>query len=54
MTTKKRIKKTTILLIALDFFAIVCLFLMYGPFSYFRDLWVTSAMTTKSHKYLAR
>lgn len=54
MTTKKRIKKTTILLIVLDFFAIVCLFLMYGPFSYFRDLWVTSAMTTKSHKYLAR
>ncbi len=51
---KKKIKKTTILLAVLDFLAIVCLFLMYGPISYFRNLWVTSAMTTKSHKYLAR
>ena len=51
---KKKIKKTTILLIVLDLIAIVCLFLMYGPISYFRNLWVTSAMTTKSHKYLAR
>ncbi len=51
---KKKIKKTTILLGVLDFLAIVCLFLMYGPISYFRNLWVTTAMTTKSHKYLAR
>ena len=26
---------------------------MYGPISYFRNLWVTSAMTTMTHKYLA-
>ena len=37
----------------LDVIAIICLFLMYGPISYFRNLWVTSAMTTMSHKYLA-
>lgn len=37
----------------LDVIAIVCLFLMYGPISYFRNLWVTSAMTTMSHRYLA-
>ena len=51
---KKKLKKTTILLMFLDFIAIVCLFLMYGPIDYFRNLWVTSAMTTFSHKYLAR
>ena len=29
------------------------LFILYGPISFFRDLWVTSAMTTMSHQYLA-
>lgn len=29
------------------------LFLFYGPFSFFRDFWVTSAMTTMTHQYLA-
>lgn len=29
------------------------LFLYYGPFSFFRDFWITSAMTTLSHQYLA-
>lgn len=29
------------------------LFLMYGPFSYFRDLWVTTAMSTLHHQWLA-
>lgn len=47
-------KKTTILLIVLDTIAIICLFFMYGPISYFRNLWVTSAMKTQTHKYLAR
>ena len=28
-------------------------FLMYGPISYFRDLWVTTAMTTLHHQWLA-
>ena len=36
---------------------IVCfscfLFLFYGPFDGFRDFWITSAMTTMSHQYLA-
>ncbi len=29
------------------------LFLLYGPISTFRDWWITTAMTTMSHKYLA-
>jgi exopolysaccharide biosynthesis protein len=28
-------------------------FIMYGPFSYFRDLWVTTAMSTLNHQWLA-
>lgn len=36
---------------------IVCfssfLFLFYGPFTAFKEFWITSAMTTKSHQYLA-
>ena len=31
----------------------VGLFLFYGPISSFRDFWITSAMTTMSHQYLA-
>ncbi|HEX2939336.1 MAG TPA: phosphodiester glycosidase family protein [Ruminiclostridium sp.] len=29
------------------------LFLLYGPFPYFRDLWVTTAMSTLHHQWLA-
>ena len=29
------------------------LFLFYGPFQGFRDFWITSAMTTMNHQYLA-
>lgn len=34
-------------------FIVGILFLLYGPFSGFRDWLVTTAMTTKSHQYLA-
>lgn len=50
---KKGNKKWVITFAILDVIALVCLFLMYGPISYFRNLWVTSAMTTASHQYLA-
>lgn len=50
---KKSSKGWVITFSILDFIAILCLFLMYGPISYFRNLWVTSAMSTMSHKYLA-
>lgn len=51
--TKKKNIKCVIIFAILDLIAIICLFLMYGPISYFRNLWVTSAMTTMEHKYLA-
>ena len=57
---EKNLKKSKKLVIGvpvcilMDLFAIVGLFLTYGPISYFRDMLVTSAMTTMSHKYLAR
>lgn len=51
--TNKKSKKWLITFSILDIIAIICLFLMYGPISYFRNLWVTSAMSTMTHKYLA-
>ena len=32
---------------------LAALFLLYGPISYFRELWVNTAMETMSHQYLA-
>lgn len=36
-----------------SFFA-VALFLLYGPISYFREILITTAMTTQHHQYLAK
>lgn len=52
--SKKLFKASIITFIVLDILACVGLFLTYGPISYFRNLLITSAMTTMSHKYLAR
>lgn len=49
-----KLKKLTIVMIILDILAIICLFLTYGPITYFRDLLVTTAMTTMEHQYLAK
>lgn len=50
---KRRGHKLVITFGVLDLVAVICLFLMYGPIAYFRNLWVTSAMTTMRHQYLA-
>ena len=50
----KKKKKTAIILLIIDVCMIICFFLAYGPFSYLRELYITTAMTTMSHKYLAR
>lgn len=42
-----------ILLIFIDICALVCFFGVYGPVDYIRDWYVTTAMTTGAHKYLA-
>ena len=52
---KKKLKKIGIIsLIIIDLIVAVCFFLTYGPYSYFRDFLITTAMTTMTHKYLAR
>ena len=47
-------KKWVISFIILDILMFACYFLAYGPVEYFRELLITTAMTTKEHKYLAR
>ncbi|MFA5602730.1 MAG: phosphodiester glycosidase family protein [Bacilli bacterium] len=51
---KKKSKKLLITFVILDFLAILTLFLFYGPISYFKNLLVTTSMTTMEHKFLAR
>ena len=54
---KKTNKKKTIIITVSSIFVLglsLGLFLLYGPYSGFRDLWITTAMTTMEHQYLAR
>lgn len=60
---KKKVKKIkenkekksvfTAFLIVIDIIALGCFFVAYGPFDFFRDWFVTTSMTTMSHKYFA-
>lgn len=47
----KKIILTIVILATIGVITILTLF--YGPISTFRDWWITTAMTTMSHKYLA-
>ena len=47
----KKIIITLVILITLGITTVLILF--YGPISTFRDWWITTAMTTMSHQYLA-
>lgn len=51
MPLKRKIIRV-ICLIYIFFFSSF-LFLFYGPFDSFKEFWITSAMTTMNHKYLA-
>lgn len=56
--TRKRKKNKiltclTILFIVLDILAISGFVVMYGPWNYFKNLFVTTAMKTRNHQYLA-
>lgn len=53
MKKKQKKSKFSIVLIVIDIFVLVCFFVAYGPFSFFRDFLVTTAMTTMTHKYFA-
>ena len=46
-------KLLTKIFIGIDFLVLCCFFLVYGPFKQIRTFWVTTAMETGSHKYLA-
>ena len=48
---KKNINKLFILFIILDLLAIGGFVMMYGPWDYVRNLYVTTAMKTRNHKY---
>lgn len=50
----KRQRKFAIFFCIMDILVVVGLFILYGPFTFFRDFWISSAMTTASHKYFAR
>lgn len=50
---KKRDNIFTIILSIGDVIAIGVLFLLYGPYSGFRDFLITTAMSTMNHQYLA-
>lgn len=50
----KGIKKFTILCIFLDILAIGGFVMMYGPWDYVKNLYVTTAMKTRNHQYLAK
>ena len=53
MVKKKKKDKLMITLVVLDFLVLVGFFITYGPISYFRNLLITTAMTTRTHQYLA-
>lgn len=51
---KNKSKKIIIVLLSIFGFGLsVGLFLLYGPYHGFRDFWITTAMTTMEHQYLA-
>lgn len=50
---KKKHKILTILISIFSVGIITFIFLFYGPWSGFRDFWITTAMTTMNHQYLA-
>jgi len=50
---KKKLKLLTKICIILDILAIAGFVITYGPWDYFRNLYVNTAMKTKDHKYFA-
>ena len=50
---KKKLLLWTIVLALCDILAIGGFVLMYGPWDYFRNLFVTTAMKTRNHQYIA-
>lgn len=53
MIKNSRIKRLAIATIIVNILMCTCLFVLHGPWSGFRSFWITTAMTTSRHKYLA-
>ena len=56
MTKKKKTKKLHLivkLFIIIDFIVVICFFVVYGPIDKARVFWITTAMETNDHQYLA-
>ena len=53
MGLSKKKKALIICGITFNLFMCISLFVLYGPWSYFRNFWITSAMTTMNHQYMA-
>ncbi len=51
---KKRILKRTVFFAVVDICALICFFVMYGPWDRVRNLFVTTAMTTFEHQWMAK
>lgn len=50
---KKKKDKLMITIVILDILVFLGFFITYGPISFFRNFLITSAMTTRTHQYLA-
>lgn len=46
-------KKLTIFFIVIDILVAICFFVVYGPFETFRNTIITTAISTKTHDYIA-
>ena len=51
---KKKILVRTVVFVILDLLAFLGFFVMYGPWNYLRNLYVTTAMNTMEHQWLAK
>ena len=49
-----KVNKSTVFFVIIDIFVGICFFLMYGPWNYVRNLYVTTAMQTMNHQWLAK
>lgn len=50
---RDNVKKLTVFAIIVDLFIAICFFIFYGPFSYVKNLVISTAMVTKTHQYIA-
>lgn len=51
---RKKILKRTILFIFLDIITLACFIIMYGPWDKIRNMYVSTAMNTMTHQWLAK